>query len=87
MIPPRSTVQRYFYEWRAGLGSGSTIIMHSEHAEADDAAVGFDAVEQGHGSQRGNCDEAGTQSENNHCRILNDIISYIADRRLDGGNR
>lgn len=70
--------------------------MHSEHAEADDAAVGFDAVEQGHGSQRGNCDKAGTHSKNNHCCILNDIMSYLKVRfmasssliaGLDGGNR
>lgn len=68
--------------------------MHSEHAEADDAAVGFDAVEHGHGSERGNCDEAGAESKNNHCAILNDTMSCLKVRfiaassqiaGLDGG--
>jgi len=50
----------------------------SEHPKHPDIAICGKEIEAGDGGKYADCDQTGTQSENNHCSVLVDVMSWLS---------
>ncbi|MGO6829529.1 hypothetical protein ACCS37_12095, partial [Rhizobium ruizarguesonis] len=49
-----------------------------EHPKCAEIAVCSEKIETGDGGKQRHCNQAGTQSENNHCSVLVDVMSWLS---------